>query len=158
ESGLRYKEYRDPQPGLAIALARAGRGREACARWERGLARAVLDELARSARPMTPEEKASEGDLLGRSPALDERISRLARQQRLTEDDEKRLEGLRSEASELRRQLLDVQQALEQEYGPLAGKPATLDDVQAALADDTALIGWVDAEDRHMVCVVRRTG
>jgi CHAT domain-containing protein/Tfp pilus assembly protein PilF len=158
ESGLRSKENPDPQPGLSIALARAGRGREAWGRWERGLARAVLDEVARPARPLNPEEKAGEADLLGRSQALDERISRLAGQQRLTEDDEKRQGNLRREASELRRQLLDLQQALEKKYGPLAGKPATLDEIHAALRDDTALVGWIDTEYRLMACVVRHTG
>jgi CHAT domain-containing protein len=159
ESGLRSRGNPDPQPWLAIALARAGRGREAWACWERGLARAVLDETTgRSARPLSPDEQAREADLLGRSQALDERISRLAGQQRLTEDDEKRLDGLRGEASELRRELLDFQQALEQKYGPLAGKPATLEEIHAALRDDTALVGWVDTGYRHMACVVRRTG
>src|SRR5262249_5912765 len=36
----------DPSPSLAVALARAGRGRDAWGRWEGGLARAVLDETA----------------------------------------------------------------------------------------------------------------
>jgi CHAT domain-containing protein/Flp pilus assembly protein TadD len=147
-----------PTPELAVALARVGREREAWGRWERGLARAVLDEVARPARPLTPEEKASEADLLSRSQTLDERISRLASRPRLNADEEQRLEELRREASELRRQLLDLQQALEQKYGPLAGKPATLGEVQAALADDTALVGWVDTERHHAACVVRRSG
>jgi CHAT domain-containing protein/Tfp pilus assembly protein PilF len=159
ESGLRSQENPDPQPGLSIALARAGRGREAWGRWERGLARAVLDEtVGRAARPLNADERAREADLLGRSQTLDERISRLAGQQRLTEDDEKRLDGLRREASELRRELLDFQQVLEKNYGPLAGKPATLEEIQPALRDDTALVGWVDTGDHHMACVVRRTG
>jgi tetratricopeptide (TPR) repeat protein len=147
-----------PAPELAVALARVGREREAWGRWERGLARAVLDEVARPARPLTPEEKASEADLLTRSQALDERIGRLAGRPRLNADDEQRLDGLRREASELRRQLLDRQQALEQKYGPLAGKPATLGEVQATLADDTALVGWVDTPLHHAACVVRRSG
>src|SRR5262249_8505602 len=114
----------DPSPVLAVALARSGRGREAWGRWEHGLARAVLDETAgRAARPLTPDERAREADLLGRTQAFDERIGRLAGRPKLTSDDEQRLDELRREASELRRQLLDLQQALEQKYGPLAGKP-----------------------------------
>src|SRR5262249_62414179 len=102
-----------PTPELAVALARVGREREAWGRWERGLARAVLDEVARPARPLTPEEKASEADLLTRSQALDERISRLVGRSRLVQQDEKRLDDLRREASELRQKLLEFQQTLE---------------------------------------------
>jgi hypothetical protein len=119
----------------------------------------VLDETyGRAARPLKPDERGREADLLGRSQALDERISRLAGQSRLTPDEEKRLDDLRREASDLRQHLLDLQQALEQKYGPLAGKPVTLDEAQAALADNSALVGWVDTELHHAACVVRRSG
>src|SRR5262249_35422353 len=77
---------------------------------------------------------------------------------RLTADDEERLDDLRHEASEVRQQLLEFQQGLEQKYGPLAGQPATLDEVQAALPGDTALVGWVDTRARLMACVLSRTG
>jgi tetratricopeptide (TPR) repeat protein len=148
-----------PAPALAVALARAGRGREAWGRWERGLARSVLDETAgRAARPLTPEERAREADLLGRGQALDERIGRLAGRPGPTQEDEKRFDDLRREAGELRRQLLDLEQALEQKYGPLAGNPVALDEARAALPDDAALVGWVDTPIGHAACVVRRSG
>jgi CHAT domain-containing protein len=119
----------------------------------------VRDETAgRAARPLTPEERAREADLLGRSQSLDERIGRLAGRPRLTQEDEKRLDDLRGEAGELRRQLLDLQQALEKRYGPLAGQPVTLDEAQAALPEDAALVGWVDTEIGHAACVVRHSG
>jgi CHAT domain-containing protein/Tfp pilus assembly protein PilF len=153
------QSHSDPAPALAIALARAGRAADAWGRWERGLARAVLDEVGgRAARPLTTAERASEADLLERSHALDERISRLTGRQRLTQDDEARLDDLRREAGELRRQLLDLQQALEQKYGPLAGRPVTLAEACAVLPEDAALVGWVDTEYRHTACVVRRSG
>jgi tetratricopeptide (TPR) repeat protein len=158
ESALRSDEKPDPAPALAVALARSGRGREAWGRWERGLARAVLDEVARPSRPLAPEEAAREADLLGRCQALDERISRLAGRPKLTADDEKRLDDLRGEASVLRQQLLEFQQGLEQRYGPLAGQPVALDAARAALADDVALVGWVDTPLGHAACVVRRAG
>src|SRR5262249_49942009 len=147
EAALRSDENSDPAPSLAVVLARAGRGRDAWGRWERGLARAVLDETAgRAARPLTHAERTSEVDLLGRGQALDGGIGRLAGRQRLTQDDEKRLDDPRREAGELRRQLLDLQQALEQKYGPLAGQPVSLDAARAALPPDAALVGWVDTE------------
>jgi tetratricopeptide (TPR) repeat protein len=152
------RDHADPTPALAVVLARAGQPADAWGRWERGLARAVLDETAgRAARPLTTEERAGEADLLGRTQALDERIGRLAGQPRLVQEDEKRLEGLRREAGEPRRQLLDLQRALERRYGPLAGKPAALDEARAALPGDAALVGWVDTEFRHAACVVRRS-
>jgi tetratricopeptide (TPR) repeat protein len=149
----------DPAPALAIALARSGRGREAWRRWERGLARAVLDETAgRAARPLTPEERAREADLLGRGQATDERAGRLVGRPRRTTDDEKRLDDFRREASELRRHLLEFQQGLEQKYGPLAGEPVALEEAKAALVADAATVGWVDTELHHAACVVRRSG
>jgi tetratricopeptide (TPR) repeat protein len=146
----------DPSPALALILASAGRSQEAWERWEQGLARGVLDEVAgRAARPLTPGEQSSEASLLRRSQAVDEEISRLVRRDRLPPADEKRLDQLRREESEIRRQLLDLQQALERKYGPLAGRPSTLEEVLAALGADTALVGWIDTEFRHAACVVR---
>src|SRR5262249_10843039 len=65
---------------------------------------------------------------------------------------------LRREASELRQQLLELRQGLEQKYGPLAGRPVTLDEVKAVLPEDAALVGWVDSPLGHAACVVRRAG
>jgi CHAT domain-containing protein len=149
----------DPSRELAVALARTGRAADAWGHWERGLARGVLDETAgRAARPLTTEEHAAEADLLGRSQAVDERISRLAGRPRPTQEDEKRLVNLRDEASELRGHLLDHQQALGRKYGPLAGAPVALDEARAALSEDAALVGWVDTDIGHGACAVRRSG
>ena len=157
ETALRIES--SPSPALAVALARAGRSREAWDRWEQGLARAVLDEVAgRASRPLTADERAREADLYRKSQALDERIGQLAGKQALSQDDEANLERLRKQAGELRRQLLEFQEQLEQKYGPAAGRPATLEEVQASIPDDAALIGWVDTKLHHAACVVRRTG
>jgi CHAT domain-containing protein len=118
----------------------------------------VLDEVARPARPLSPDERAREADLLGRSQSLDERIGRLAGRPGPTQEDEKRLDDLRGEAGELRRQLLDLQRALEQKYGPLAGQPVALDEARAALPEDAALVGWVDTAIGHAACVMRHSG
>src|SRR5262249_18473190 len=48
--------------------------------------------------------------------------------------------------------------ALEQKYGPPAGKPIGLAEARSALTEDAALVGWVDTEFRHAACVVRRSG
>jgi CHAT domain-containing protein len=107
---------------------------------------------------LTSEERTSEADLLGRGQALDERIGRLAGRPRPTQEDEKRLDGLRREAGELRRQWLDFQQVLGRKYGPMAGQPVALDEAQGVLPEDAALVGWVDTPIGHAACVVRRSG
>jgi tetratricopeptide (TPR) repeat protein len=149
----------DPSPTLAIALARSGRVEEAWERWEQGLARGVLDEVAgRAARPMTREERSIESDLLRRSQAVDELIGRLVGQNRLTPEDEKRLDELRREESDTRRQLLDLQHVLERKYGPLAGQSVTLEKARSALPDGTVIVGWVDTQFHHAACILRGFG
>jgi CHAT domain-containing protein/tetratricopeptide (TPR) repeat protein len=148
-----------PHPLLAVLLARTGRPVDAWDRWESGLSRALLDEVAgRAARPLTPDEREREAALLGQAQAGDERIGRLLAGGEPTPEIERRLEDVRRESSEARRQLLELQARFEKSYGPLAGRPATLDAVRAALDDHTALVGWVDAGRRHWACVARRTG
>jgi tetratricopeptide (TPR) repeat protein len=148
-----------PLPSFAMALAHAGRPRDAWSWWERGLARGLADEVTeRATRPLSPDERAREVELLGRCQALDERIGRLSGRPRPSADDERRLDDLRREAGEIRRQLLDFQQGLERKHGPLAGRSVSLDEARAVLPDDTALVGWVDTATRHAACVMRRSG
>src|SRR5262249_57347072 len=65
---------KSPLPFFALALARAGRPRDAWTRWEQGLARGLIDEVAgRAARPLTAEAPDREALLLGPAQALDQR-------------------------------------------------------------------------------------
>ena len=65
-----------------------------------------------------------QADLLGRGQAIDERISRMLAARALTQDQEKALDDLRQQASEIRRQLLDLERQFEDKYGPWpAGRP-----------------------------------
>ena len=134
-----------PLPDLAAALARAGRPREAWASWERGLARGVTDEVTRrAARPLTAEERDREAALLGRGQATDERINKLLAVKAPTRDQEKTLDDLRQQASEVRRELLELDRQFEDKYGALASRPATLEEAQKTLPEGTALLGWID--------------
>src|SRR5262249_3992614 len=159
-SGLeRSLTSRSPLPALALALARQSRPREAWSRWESDLARGLLDDLsARQPRPLNTEQRRREADLAGQLQRLDERITRLATKARRTQDEDKQLDALRSQQSALRGQWVEFQNALEREYQALAGKPATLEDVQKALPGDAALVGWLDVYRRHWACLVRRDG
>jgi tetratricopeptide (TPR) repeat protein len=149
----------DPFPFLALLLARACRPRDAWERWERGLSRALLDEIAgRAARLLTEDERQREATLLAQAQAGDERLNRLLARGKPTPEIEKQLETLRSEGNEIRRRLLVLQGQLEQKYGPLAGQPATLKAARAALDDTSALVGWVDGDQFHYACVLRRSG
>jgi hypothetical protein len=148
-----------PQPDFAAALARAGRPRDAWLAWERGLARGVSDELnRRAARPLTAAERDREADLLGRAQAADERINTLLAARALTPEQDQALEGLRREASEIRRELLELDRQFGEKYGALASRPASLEDAQKAIPEGTALVGWVDTEWEHWACLLGHAG
>jgi tetratricopeptide (TPR) repeat protein len=148
-----------PLPCAAAALARAGQPREAWSNWERGLARGVVDELTRRAvRPLTAAERDREADLLGRSQALDERINRMLAARALTQEQETALDDLRQRASEIRRELLELERQFEDKYGALANRPATLEEAQKALPERTALVGWIDTKTEHWACLLGHSG
>ncbi len=155
----------DPLSALAVALARQNQGREAWRYWESSLARGLLDDLsARRLRPLTLDQHHREADLLGQLQRLDEQISKLAAKPRRSQEDDRRLEQLRRQESSLRGQFLEFEQALEAQYGAFAGKPATLEQIQAALPAGAALLGWIDYSvfkgklSHHWACLVRFQG
>jgi CHAT domain/Tetratricopeptide repeat len=148
-----------PLPALAAALARDGHPREAWSSWERGLARGIVDEVTRrAARPLNDKERGREADLLGRGQVIDERINRMLSVKALTQEQEKTLEALRQQASEIRRQLIELDRQFEAKYGALASRTLTLEDAQTALSEETALVGWVDTKSEHWACVLRNAG
>jgi CHAT domain-containing protein/Tfp pilus assembly protein PilF len=148
-----------PFSAFALALARAGRPREAWTRWEHGLARGLLDEVAgRAARPLTVAEHDREALLLGQAQALDERIGKLLAARALSQEQDKLLEDLKRQASELRRQVLELEQQFESKYRALAGQPATLEAAQKTLPQGTALVGWIDQDPYHWACLLRHSG
>ena len=150
---------KSPLPGFAMALARAGQPREAWTRWEQGLARGLIDEVTgRAARPLTAAEHDREVRLLGQAQAIDERIGKLLALKALSQEQDKLLDDLKRQGSELRRQVLELEQQFESKYGALAGQPATLEAAQKALPEGTALVGWVDQEPYHWACLLRHSG
>jgi len=132
------------RPSLAAVLARLGQPSEAWQRGEEDLGRGLLDELAaRQDRRLAPAERAR----------LRELTAALERLDKLVETTPKELDqtGRAKRFAELKRQrelasiaLGEFQTKLVQEYGPLAGQVATLDEIQAALSPDAALVAWVD--------------
>jgi hypothetical protein len=148
-----------PLPNLAVALARAGRPREAWSTWERGLAQGLGDEVTRRAtRPLIDSDRHREVTLLGRDQALDERINRLLGAKALTQEQEKALDDLKQQASDIRRQLLELGRQFEDKYGALANRPAALEEVRRALPEGTALVGWIDTTTEHWACMLDHAG
>jgi tetratricopeptide (TPR) repeat protein len=150
-----------PLPALAVALARQGQPREAWIRWESDLARGLLDDLsARQLRPLDPDQRRREADLAGRLQRLDELITRLIAKAHRTQDEDRQLDALRRQQSELRGQWVEFQNTLARDYPTSAGKPATLEDIQKALPPDAALVGWLDIAiaKRHWACLVHHDG
>jgi tetratricopeptide (TPR) repeat protein len=148
-----------PLASFALALARAGQPRDAWMRWERGLARGLADEVTgRAARPLTAAEREREALLLGQAQALDERVGKLVKLKTLSQEQDELLSDLNRRASELRRQVLELEQHFESQYGALAGQPATLEAIQRTLSGGAGLIGWIDQEPYHWACLVRQSG
>jgi tetratricopeptide (TPR) repeat protein len=133
-----------PRPALAAVLARLGQPADAWQTLEEDLGRGLLDELAaRKDRKLAPVERARLRELIGALERLD----------RLVETTPKDLDqaGRAKRFEELKRQrelasiaLGEFQTKLVAAYRALAGQVAALNEIQAALPVDAALVAWVD--------------
>jgi tetratricopeptide (TPR) repeat protein len=132
------------RPALAAVLARLGQPAEAWQALEDDLGRGLLDELAaRQDRRLTGPERARVRELTSELEKLDKLVEStpkgLANFERGRRFDElKRQRELASIA------LGELHTKLVQTYGALAGQVATLNEIQAALPSDTALVAWID--------------
>ena len=132
------------RPALAAMLARLGKPAEAWQPLEEDLGRGLLDELAaRQDQRLAPAER----DRLRELTAALDRLDKLVE---TTPRDLDRAERAKQFA-DLNRQrelasiaLGEFQSSLVRDHDALAGKVATLNEIQAALPVDTALLGWVD--------------
>jgi tetratricopeptide (TPR) repeat protein len=153
---------------LAAVLSRLGQPDEAWQTLEQDLGRGLLDELvARQDRQIAPGDRDRLRELVAALERLDRLVettpSGLDRAERARRfDDLKHQRELASIAlGEFRARLAEV-------HGPLAGTAASLEDIQAALPPNAALIAWIDihstgpnAADRdgeHWGVVVRARG
>ncbi len=129
---------------LAAVLARLGQPAEAWQPLEEGLGRGLLDELAaRQDRRLAPGERTRLREL---SAEL-ERLDRFVETTPTNLDNAER--ARRFEDLKRQRQLASIalgeyQAKLVQDHGSLAGAVSKLDEIQAALAADAALVTWVD--------------
>ena len=147
--------------------ARLERRRDAWQRWEASLARGLFDELTtRRNRPFTPDERGRQEDLVGQLSQLDNQIGAFAGTPVLANDRRKQVDDLKARRLELQGRLSELEATLVGKYGVAAGVVYNLDQIQARLPAEAALVGWVDvrtppnaADPRgdHWACVVRRT-
>jgi tetratricopeptide (TPR) repeat protein len=153
---------------LAAVLARLGQFADAWQALEEDLGRGLLDELAaRAGRRLAPSDRERLRELTARLDQLDRLVEAMpggldqaARAQRF--EDLKHQRELASIA------LGEFQSKLFRDGGPLAGRVASLSEIQAALPADCALLTWVDlppvgpsAKDpdgEHWGVVVRSSG
>jgi tetratricopeptide (TPR) repeat protein len=170
-AGLERAEFASglsPNPLLAALLARRGRDVEAWACWESGMARGLFDDLeARRHQPLTADEHLARAELVNRLGHLDNRIGALTAVAAPSDDQRRRLEALRGERLDFQGRLARFEAGLARNYHIAAGEVYALETIRARLADDAALIGWLDLESAtgaadprgdHWVCVVRRRG
>ena len=132
------------RPALAAVLARLGQPAEAWQPLEEDLGRGLLDELAaRQDRRLAPAERARLRELTAELERLDKLVETTPKNLDQAER-AKRFEDLKRQRELASIALGEFQTKLVQDHGPLAGQVARLNEIQAALPADAALVAWVD--------------
>jgi tetratricopeptide (TPR) repeat protein len=135
---------RSARCGLAAVLARLGQPAEAWQVWEEDLGRGLLDELtARQDQRLAPAERDRLRELTAELERLDKLVETTPRD--LDQADRaKRFAELQHKRELASIALGEFQTKLVQDHDPRAGRVAGLDEIQAGLPADTALVAWVD--------------
>ena len=129
---------------LAAVLARLGQPAEAWQALEEDLGRGLLDELAaRQDQRLAPGERARLRELIAELERLDKLVETTPKNLDQAER-ARRFEDLKRQRELASIALGEFQTKLVADYGPLAGQVATLNEIQAALPADAALVAWVD--------------
>ena len=132
------------RPALAAVLARLGQPAEAWQALEEDLGRGLLDELAaRQDRRLAPAERARLRELTTELERLDKLVETTPKGLDQAER-AKRFEDLKRQRELASIALGEFQTKLVQDHGALAGQVARLNEIQAALPADAALVAWVD--------------
>jgi CHAT domain-containing protein/tetratricopeptide (TPR) repeat protein len=145
-SGLQraaFSSEHSPLPALAAVLARNGNPHQAWQRFEESLARSTWDDLsARLRRP--PAEVAQQAALNARLERLDRLIEKAVAVKDETATQKQQREALLGERRKVQEELDAFVAHLEKTYGPAAGEVFDLPRLQRVLAEDAALLGWID--------------
>jgi tetratricopeptide (TPR) repeat protein len=140
----RSGDVRSMRPSLAAALTRLGQPAEAWQALEDDLGRGLLDELAaRQDRRLSASERDQIRELAAELERLDKLAESIPRNLDQLER-AKRFEELKRQRDQASIALGEFQTKLAHEYGALAGRVASMKEIQVALPADAALIAWVD--------------
>jgi tetratricopeptide (TPR) repeat protein len=135
---------RSPLPTLAALHARLGRNLDAWQCWEASRARGLADELATRRRRLTRDDQNWREFLIDRIKRLDNQITALVSAKDQTQDPDTLLNQLRGQRLE-HQSLLDLFEAeLVKKHGMAPRPNYSLDQIQAQIPDDAAMIGSVD--------------
>jgi len=132
------------RPALAAVLARLGQPSEAWAALEADLGRGLLDELAaRQDRRLSRIERAQLRELTNKLEELDKLVDSMPKELDKSER-AKRFEDLKRQRDLASIALGEFHTKLVRDHGTLAGQVARLDQIQASLPADAALLTWID--------------
>ena len=161
-----YSARQSPLPGLAVALTQQGNHREAWAKLEQNLARALLDEVAnRQAWPLNEQEQRIQQTNHAALQQLDEAISKVFNMEHANEQ-QARLTQLKHERHKRQLASNEFARQMRTKYGIRTGDPFTLERIQDSLERESVLVYWLDMTHApfagphaiHYACVVRKTG
>jgi tetratricopeptide (TPR) repeat protein len=157
---------RSPLLHFAAVLARNGKPAAAWQRLEQSLGRGTWDDLsARLRRPA--RDTARQGELTNQLQRLDQLLSQHQAIREPTPAQQKERDDLLQRRLNVREELARFTRYLEETYGPGAGKVFDRAEIQAILADDTALVAWIDIpaavkaadpDGEHWAFLLRRKG
>jgi tetratricopeptide (TPR) repeat protein len=168
-TGLDRAGVKAPErPALAAVLTRLGQPAAAWQALEEDLGRGLLDELAaRTDARLDAAERERLRELTAELERLDKLVETTPRGLDQAER-ARRFDDLKHQRAQASIALGEFQTRLVQEYGPLAGRVAGLDEVRAALPPEAALLAWVDVppagpdaadpDGEHWGAVVRSRG
>ena len=136
------------RPALAAVLARLGQPARAWQTLEEDLGRGLLDELAaRQDHRLAPAERDRLRELIAALERLDRLVETNPRGLDQAER-ARRFEDLKHQRELASIALGEFQTQLVRDHKALSGRVATLDEIQAALPADAALVTWVDLPPR----------
>jgi CHAT domain-containing protein/Flp pilus assembly protein TadD len=152
---------------LASTLVRNDKPDLAWQRLEEHLGRGTWDDLsARLRRPAV--EQARQIKLSNQLDRLDQQLERIIAAKEPTPEQEQQRKDLLTRRRQAQDELDSLTAELEKKYGPTAGQVFPRQEIQQALAPDTALIAWIDVRPagpkaadpngEHWAVLLRATG
>jgi tetratricopeptide (TPR) repeat protein/CHAT domain-containing protein len=132
-----------PLSSLACVLARNGKTEAAWQRFEEGLARGTGDERAARLRG-SAAERARHAELTARVKHFARLVEQASPAGQPSPEQKRRHDDLLTQYRAGLDDLNDFARQLEQKYGPAAGQVLAPLAIQAALAPEAALVGWLD--------------